>query len=234
MGSKIFNFALVLITIACIAIGVFCGQKVYKRVKTDKELIGTYEKIKKDVKSGQKINWTKLKKVNPDVIAWIKVKDTKIDYPVVQGENNHVYLHKNIYGANASGGCIFLDSQNSRDFKQNDNSIFYGHHMRNGTMFADLMKFRKKDFAKAHTIDIFTPTQSYRLKAFSVYAKSAEKLPITFKNQDKKSEYLSHLKKLNSVNGLAYADDTSPILTLATCSYEGDDYRTYVHCQLRK
>lgn len=232
MGSKLLNLFLIVVIIVCVITGVICGDKVYKRVKTDNELVTTYQKIQSDVKRGENINWTKLKKINSDVVAWIKVKDTKIDYPIVQGKNNQIYLHRNIYMDKAQGGCIFLDSKNSRSLDLNENIIFYGHHMRNGTMFADLMKFRKKSFASKHTIDIYTPNKSYQLKPFSVYAKAAEAvIPVKFASEKSRSDYLGTLENRNSVKGLRNVKERLPIFTFATCSYEGDDYRTYVHCQ---
>ena len=62
---------------------------------------------------------------------------------------------------------------------------FYGHHMRNGSMFADLVKFREEKFARKHTIELYTPDKTYHLKAFSAYAKTADtSIPVSYTHLD--------------------------------------------------
>ena len=160
------------------------------------------------------------------------VKGTNIDYPVVQGKTNQSYLHTNFKKQYTYGGCIFLDSKDNKQFALNDNNVFYGHHMRNGSMFADLVKFREEKFARKHTIELYTPDKTYHLKAFSAYAKTADtSIPITFKNQEEKNAYITKLKNRNGVSSIIknIPKKDEPIYTFATCSYEGHDYRTYVH-----
>ena len=81
------------------------------------------------------INFKSLQEVNSDVIGWIYSPDTTINYPVVQGDDNVYYLKHLADGTENRNGCPFLDVQNRPDFTD-DNSIIYGHHMQNGTMFA--------------------------------------------------------------------------------------------------
>ena len=67
--------------------------KNFERFQEDQQLNSSYESIRKDTKTGKHINWNKLKKINSDIVAWIYVKGTNIDYPVVQGKTNQSYLH---------------------------------------------------------------------------------------------------------------------------------------------
>lgn len=90
-----------------------------------------------------------LMKENPDVVAWLTIDDTNIDYPVVQGEDNWEYLNKDVFGAFSLAGAIFLDSVNARDFSDPYNMI-YGHHIEGGAMFADVLKFREASFFETH------------------------------------------------------------------------------------
>lgn len=83
------------------------------------------------------INFKALQQVNPDVIGWIYSPETTINYPVVQGDDNAFYLKHLADGTENRNGCPFLDLQNRSDFSD-DNSIIYGHHMQNGTMFAGI------------------------------------------------------------------------------------------------
>lgn len=233
MWKKILKFSLDIVIIGCIVIAGYLGLKIFERYQEDHQLNSTYESIRKDTKKGKDINWEKLQKINPDIVAWIYVKGTNIDYPVVQGKTNQSYLHTNFKGQYTYGGCIFLDCKDKKDFSFNDNNVFYGHHMRNGSMFADLVKFREEKFAKKHEITLYTPDKTYHLKAFSVYAKTADtSIPISFKNQQEKEAYLDKLKNRNNVSSIIKSfprNSDIPIFTFATCSYEGHDYRTYVH-----
>lgn len=91
-----------------------------------------------------------LREVNPDIIGWITVDGTNVDYPVLQGHTNLEYMSKDIYGEFSLAGSIFLDIRCSRDF--NDNySLIYGHNMANHLMFGDLSMFKDKDFFKENT-----------------------------------------------------------------------------------
>lgn len=232
MGKKILKFSLDIIIIACLVAAGYFGLKIFERFQEDQQLNSSYESIRKDTKTGKHINWNKLKKINSDIVAWIYVKGTNIDYPVVQGKTNQSYLHTNFKKQYTYGGCIFLDSKDNKQFALNDNNVFYGHHMRNGSMFADLVKFREEKFARKHTIELYTPDKIYHLKAFSAYAKTADtSIPITFKNQEEKNAYITKLKNRNGVSSIIknIPKKDEPIYTFATCSYEGHDYRTYVH-----
>ena len=86
-----------------------------------------------------------LKNINPDVIGWITVDGTKIDYPVVQGKDNLYYMNRDFYGKSSLSGSIFLDTRNSKDFSD-AYSLLYGHHMDNHLMFGDLDLFKKETF----------------------------------------------------------------------------------------
>ena len=228
--KKLVRLILDVLLIACIGIALYFGYQVYQRYKEDKQNHDTYQKIQSYTK--KEINWKKLKKINPDVVGWIKVKGTKINYPVVKGKTNHTYLHTDFNKKYSYGGCIFLDSHDHKDLDKNQHTIIYGHHMRNGSMFADLVKFRKGNFAKKHQILLYTPKKIYHLQAFSVYAKNADStMPITFTDDTEKKGYIMCLIRRNGIPNISKrADDKKSIFTITTCSYEGNDYRTYVHC----
>ena len=87
---------------------------------------------------------------NPDVIAWLQLEGTGIDYPVVQGRTNEEYLNRNAQKQYALSGALFLDSGCARDFS-GFNSIIYGHHMDGGMMFGDLDRYADPQFFAAHS-----------------------------------------------------------------------------------
>jgi len=90
-----------------------------------------------------------LQAINPDVMAWLSVYDTAIDYPVVQGDDNQHYLKTDATGAYSAPGAIFVDYRNSSDFSD-FSTIVYGHHLKNGGMFGQLHLFGDEDFFDAH------------------------------------------------------------------------------------
>lgn len=88
--------------------------------------------------------------ITDDMVAWITIDDTNIDYPVMQGDNNMVYLNINPYGEYSLSGSIYLDSRNAADFSD-EYSILYGHHMEHGKMFGALDDFLSKDYLENHS-----------------------------------------------------------------------------------
>ena len=113
------------------------------------------------------VDFEALQEVNPDIVAWLYLEGTVLNYPVVQGEDNDHYLYYMFDGSWNGIGCIFLDSRNSGDFTDR-NSVIYGHHMQNGSMFACLDGYKKQEFYDAHpTILLLTPEKNYRLELFS-------------------------------------------------------------------
>lgn len=104
----------------------------------------TYKPIKNDT-----LSFVELKEINPEVAGWITVFGTKIDYPIVQGENNDKYVNTDAMGTYSLSGSIFMDYRNDRYFKDY-NTIVYGHHMVKSAMFGDIEKFENLKFFNTH------------------------------------------------------------------------------------
>jgi len=108
------------------------------------------------------IDFTALKKINPEIVAWIYVPNSRIDYPVAQAKDNEFYLHHDFYGRSSFSGCIFLDKDAEPDFSSMDSPV-YGHHMRNKSMFGSLNYFRQAAFRDSHQIAfIYLPDQTIK------------------------------------------------------------------------
>lgn len=109
------------------------------------------------------IDFESLKKINPDIVAWIHIEDVGIDYPIVQGTDNEHYLHYTFSGEANIAGSIFLDYRNNGflDYK----AILYGHNMRDGSMFAAL---KNLDISEQPVIEIYTPDHTLQYLALSV------------------------------------------------------------------
>ncbi len=173
------------------------------------------------------VDFESLAAENPDVIAWIHVDDTRIDYPVYQSDDNEYYLHHDPYGNETTAGSIFLDCDSSADFVSRNN-ILYGHHMKNGSMFKDVMKFRDEDFFKTHPyFTIYTPQREIHLKAVACYyaVSDYELRRNSFTGQYAFDRYVEA-----SVGNCSFAEPieypVKAIYSLVTCSYEVNDART--------
>ena len=223
-----------ILLIICIFIFCISTWKLYGYYRSYKKAKDTYSKIaKENVKRSnneRKIDFKKLKSQNQDIAGWIYIRGTMIDYPIVQGKDNEEYLHQDFNKKKSSSGTIFLDNNCKKDFTS-DNNIIYGHHMKNGTMFAQLLKFREKSFLKKHNeIMIFTPDRTIHLKVISAYAQKAQnKIPVTFANDKQKKAYIKKIESMSEQTIKTSRINDSHIYTFVTCSYEGEDNRTYVH-----
>lgn len=223
-----------ILLIICIFIFCISTWKLYGYYRSYKKAKDTYSKIAKEnvkiSKNERKIDFKKLKSQNQDIAGWIYIRGTTIDYPIVQGKDNEEYLHQDFNKKKSSSGTVFLDNNCKKDFTS-DNNIIYGHHMKNGTMFAQLLKFREKSFLKKHNeIMIFTPDRTIHLKVISAYAQKAQnKIPVTFANDKQKKAYIKKIESMSEQTIKTYRINDSHIYTFVTCSYEGEDNRTYVH-----
>jgi sortase B len=171
----------------------------------------------------------KLHNINEDIIGWIQVPETNIDYPVVQGMDNDFYLNHDIKRNQAKHGSIFMDYRNMIN---DQNLIIYGHHMKDGTMFKDLTKFKEEDFfhtQKDFYLDMGKGKERYQIFSVSVLSGDINYLKIFFETQEEFSSYIEEIKK----DAYFYRDfelkEDTKLLTLSTCSYEFNNARTVIH-----
>lgn len=173
--------------------------------------------------------------LNSDVVGWVVMDNTKIDYPVLQGEDNLTYINKDVYGNFALAGSIYLDSRNDRTFGD-QYSLLYGHHMASSNMFGDLDLYKDEAFfRKNRTGMLILPEKTYKLEVISCMLVSASDSFIfepEFTRDDinalldyieAKSMYLND-DVFQQVHGM----DNPKILALSTCSSEFTDARTIV------
>lgn len=112
-------------------------------------------------------DFQEIQELNPDVVGWVTIYDTNIDYPVAQGEDDLEYINKDIYGKGSLTGSIYLSAENNGDFSNNYN-IIYGHHMDNGAMFGDIDKFADEEYFLSHREgELLTPDGGYALNVFA-------------------------------------------------------------------
>lgn len=218
-----------LISILLIGIIFICGSRIHNK-------LNAYSKDEESMKKIQQVykadDSQSVLSENKDFRFWIKIDNTKIDYPVVQGNDNSFYLKHGFSKEENISGSIFLDYRVNKDSK---NAIIYGHNMKNGSMFNNVELFKNEDFFNNNKfINITRDGKEYVYEVFSVYYLSGEKtshLQTNFKNNDEFKTYLETVKK-NSMFNSSREVNLNDIVTLSTCSYEKKNCRTVVHAQL--
>ncbi|MBE6114939.1 MAG: class B sortase [Erysipelotrichaceae bacterium] len=176
------------------------------------------------------INFTALKDINEDIFAWIEVPNTNISYPILQSYNNDYYLNRLMNRKWNPSGSIYLDYRNSQDF--NDiHSIIYGHHMKNGTMFAALIGYKKQEFYDQNPyFYLITPTTKYTVSIFSAYSlmPTEDAWKRSFESDTEFENWIADTVKdsLFIPNSIPTSKDR--IVTLSTCDYNYDDERFIV------
>ena len=114
------------------------------------------------------VSFEELRKMNPEVFAWLTVNDTPIDYPMTQADNNEKYINTNAEGQYTLSGAIFLDYRNSPDF-EDFNSIIYGHHMEKKMMFGSLSDFADRAYFETHPYgNLFFGGRDHGLEFFAL------------------------------------------------------------------
>lgn len=249
MKKKRLYAILILFFTGIFALGAF---QVYRQLReyeegdssyTDIEQYVSIEEEPEDDSNGQEnesqsgesesdVNWpavdfAALSEINQDIVAWIYIEGTEINYPVVQGSDNQYYLKHLFNGKWNSSGCIFLDSRNTPDFSDR-HSIIYGHHMKNGTMFSGLTEYKKQEFYDAHpTILLITPNQNFRVEVFAGYVANVkdDAWRIRFDSNKELEKWLQHTQDHSWFESETTPAVTDRIITLSTCSYEFDNAR---------
>lgn len=180
------------------------------------------------------VNFTELLSKNPDTVGWIKVEGTKVNYPIVQSEDNDYYLNHAFNKSSNSAGWIFADYRvNFEEFGKN--TIIYGHNMNNKTMFGSIPSMLNSSYlnnSDGYYIKISTPNSNSVWKVFSIYTIEPE---VYYLKTNFKSE--PYEKFLNTIKGRSVYDfgiDVSTddkVLTLSTCDNTGTK-RVAVHAKM--
>ncbi len=188
--------------------------KEYKESdKSTEKLIEESIEIKEETQE-RSIDWEYLKSINKDIIAWVEIENTKIDYPILKDKDVYYLKHTFDKKYNSNGSIFTTNSYPFEDIE----TIVYGHNMKNGSMFSDLGKYLNKDFLNSHfNFKIYTPTCNYEARIFSVYSISVETESNNIKslNFEDRIEYYKKASKYN----IETDSNIKKIVKLSTCSY---------------
>lgn len=180
------------------------------------------------------VDFASLLNTNPDTIAYIIVKGTNISYPVVQTDNNDYYLDHDFNHNYSIKGSIFADYRNTFD-NLSLNTIIYGHHRLDNTMFGPLDKLFNESYYQNNTnqIMLITKDKTYTFNIFSVYEIDPEVYYLTtrFVSDEAYVNFLNTLKSRSIYNINETLDKNSKIITLSTCNTDNTG-RLVVHAKL--
>ena len=236
MKLKIIRIAII-VFIIIVAISSYLLIKEFFQSKKNNDInikLSTDVIIEDEDTENVKIDWKQLEDINNNIIGWIKIKNTNINYPILQDDDSLKYLKRSFNMEYNKNGSIF--TLNSKPF-QEDVTIIYGHNMRNGSMFSNLSKYMNKKFFYEHsTFEIYTKNHNYKATIFSCYSIgiSEEERNIKLLNFPEEIEYYKKQSKY-------YVDigEIEKIVKLSTCSYINShtrptDQRYYIVAKLEE
>lgn len=165
------------------------------------------------------LNLQALRQTNEDVLGWIYIPDSPVDYPLIQVENNDEYLRRAWDGSANNAGCIFLECRNNHDFSD-FNTLIYGHTLRNGKMFGSLSHYESQEYRDAHPfIYIVTDEWVRRYEVFSSYEANviSDTYRLLFANDAQKQLALDYYLESSVLETGLLPTVEDQILTLSTC-----------------
>lgn len=231
-GNRILSFFAVLLILAMLSFG---GYSLWYNwsVSRGAFLSEGLMKYKPTSAEGENPTLEELMAINPDVVGWLTVDGTNIDYPVVQGQTDMEYVNKDVYGEFSLSGSIFLSCVNHPDFTD-PYSLIYGHHMANGAMFGNVTDFTEKSYFEEHrTGTLFLPEGSCAITLFAVLETDAyNSLVYDAQGREDNGEILEYLassavqyRDINAVPG-------DRVIALSTCAEAETNGRVIVFGRL--
>lgn len=220
VGNRILSIMAGILILLMLSYGMYSlwdTYKIYANSFADEELL----KFRPTDDGEDNPTLKDLKKLNPDVKAWIQVPKTNIDYPVVQGQDDMEYINKNVYGEFELSGAIFLSCLNKDDFSDPYNLV-YGHNMKNGGMFADVADFTNKEYFETHQKGKLYLTDATRKIRFFACMKVTAADAKIYHPDGYRKDNLKDLLDYIQANAVQYRDvnvaDENSLIALSTCS----------------
>lgn len=231
----------ILCLIICLAavIGIFCyiGKELQKEtsiIHMEDELQDYVTKMPEQPDTqtpvtehgdGYQIDWDALQAVNPDIVGWIRFDNpNRIDYPIVQGQDNQTYLNHDWQGRYQPAGSIFMHKENQPDFTD-ANTILYGHRMIGGSMFGSLKEYASQEFMDTNPyFYIYTPDgkkRTYEVYAYSQVTDGSDVYSIRFESSSDRLKYFQFVKDHTWTRRAVTLDQFDTSITLSTCASYG-------------
>lgn len=237
--KEIFLNILILLFIIILIISIGCIAKWFMDNKENKEISDKVSEAiieineNKDEEIEYKVDFVKLKEINNQIVAYLKVNETKIEYAVVQAKDNSYYLRRNLDKKYNVGGSIFMDYKNKLD-GTDKNIVIYGHNMKNDSMFGTLKNILKEEWynnEENYIINLTTEKEEKKYKVFSVYKIKTEDYYIDTEFKENEFEKFINTLKDRSIKDFGTEiDEQDNILTLSTCA-DNNAYRIVLHAK---
>lgn len=239
-GSNIVSNIILVIAIVVFAVsayklyGIFSeynkGDKEYQKIQ---DLVINTEKKDDTKEETFSVDFEKLLEMNSDVVGWIRFDEpSEINYPVVQGRDNEEYLKRTFEANTNKLGTLFVDVDNPGDFSGR-NTFIYGHNMKNGSMFAQLLKYKDDSFYKEHPyFYIYTPdgkVRTYEIFSAGVVKDTSDSYIMDYADDAAFQTYIDYIKQQSAYPTSAEVTTASKIVSLSTCTNVRDDERFLVH-----
>lgn len=177
--------------------------------------------------SDNRMSFDELHELNPEVIGWLTIRDTPVDYPVVQGNNNSKYINTSALGEFSLSGALFLDSRSSAAF-DDTLSIIYGHNMVGNVMFGDFYLYENREYFDSHLDGtVFFGGEYHKLTVFAFLKADGYDFELydTGLTDEGFKDWIEKLKE-RAVNVTDSVPSEGPVLMLSTCSSEETNGRT--------
>ena len=230
-----------ILLVVCLAVFLYSAGNLanigykYHKVNSDNKKLQeeVVTEVKQDSPLDRKVDFNRLKSINEDIIGWIYIPNTNIDYALLKGKTNDTYIHTNYEKKYSFAGSIFLDEDNNAALTDS-NTIIYGHNMKNGSMFANIKKFADHDYFMNHPeVYIYLPDGS--INVYSVY--STKIIEATSDYYLKNIDYASYVANAKSSAKQSRDVDTqngAPLLLLSTCYAPDTTTRSVLFARLEK
>lgn len=229
-----------IITILLISLVLISSYLIFKEKKQNEKQENTFEDLIEIVEENienqeeRKIDINKLYEENKDIVGWLKIDNTTINYPIMQNINDpNYYLRRDFYKNYSSYGTPYMAKQCNLN---SDNIVIYGHHMKNNKMFGELEKYKSKDFYNNHKIITFTTLEkehSYEIFAVfktTVYTKNTFRYyeNINFENKKMYDDFINICKDKSLYQTGIEIKDKEKLITLSTCEYSNKNSRLVI------
>ena len=227
-----------LLTIICIVSIAFIINYIHKSSKENQNILDDIkidtDKITEET-TERMLQVRELKKQYQDIVCWIEIPNTKINFPVVQGTDNEYYMTHTYKKEYSKDGSIFLDKDYNWELPSN-NLLIYGHNNKNGNMFQDLLKYKEESYYKEHQrIRLTTEKEDKEYEILSaflsrVYYKSEQNVFryyyfVNAENQEEYNNFIEESKKASLYDTGVSAEYGEQLLTLSTCEYSQENGR---------
>ena len=231
VANTVLMIFVALVAAVMLVLGIYVLNDIFYTNRTafvSYDLLQYRPKPRKEDQTGQN-GFEDLQKINPDIVGWIEMFGTNINYPVVQGDDNLEYLNKDIFGYSTASGSIYLADENDSDFSDWYN-IIYGHHMDNGAMFGDIRNYLDPDYFTSHMDGIIqTVHGNYSVHVFACVRTNAYEEAVYQIESDSESHYPALKKYIeeHNINHTVIPDTLSDsrILGMSTCTNAVTDGR---------